>query len=181
MAKVAISKAQLRRLQTVWGLLWERTAQGGETRDEERATRLAWIGVKIGRQIGSCNELARAEAMAIIQAIQNCLPADLVKSKRGPDREQSRVIGTAGLKRFPKAGAMQLVDADTLARIDTLMVDLGWSRDSLDIFLRSGKSPVRSGRIATLAEGRKVVYALRAILRRRENSAEKNVLTSDAR
>jgi hypothetical protein len=61
---------------------------------------------------------------------------------------------------------IRLVDAATLALLDRLLGRLGWTRERLDAFLRSRKSPVRSGAIRTLAEANRVIWALKRMLRR---------------
>jgi hypothetical protein len=50
--------------------------------------------------------------------------------------------------------------------LDRLLGRLGWTRERLDAFLRSRKSPVRSGAIRTLAEANRVIWALKRMLRR---------------
>ncbi len=66
-----------------------------------------------------------------------------------------------------------MVDAPTLELLDRLLGQLGWTRERLDGFLRSSKSPVRSGRIRTLAEANSVIWVLKSLLRRAEGSAQK--------
>src|SRR5713101_7626137 len=89
-----ISHRQLRRIQTLWGLVWKRSGDAGAS-GESRKMRLAWIGLKIGRPIDSCKELTRAEAKTAIDAMQKLLPPDLVR-RPSPDRETAKAYGTAG-------------------------------------------------------------------------------------
>jgi len=43
-----------------------------------------------------------------------------------------------------------MADAGTLQLLANLLTALGWTRERLDAFRRSSKSPVRSGKIRTL-------------------------------
>jgi len=165
----AISKGQLRRIQTLWGILYRRTGNGGP--EQSKAARLAWIGLKIGRRISSCKDLSKAEAAEAIRAIQKCLPGELVRG--GPDRDQAKALGNAGRK-GAESKQIALPDANTMQLLQTLLTALGWARARLDLFLHSPKSPVR-GAIRTLADANKVIWALKGILRRRERHGDQEL------
>ncbi len=64
------------------------------------------------------------------------------------------------------ADAIELVDAPTLELLHRLLGQLGWTRERLDAFLHSSKSPVRSGVIRTMAEANRVIWSLKRMLRR---------------
>jgi hypothetical protein len=167
-----ISKGQLRRIQTLWGILYKHSGEAGSGArgdEDSRKLRLAWIGLKIGRQIQSCNDLTQAEAKTAIDAIQKLLPPDLVRPPRRGDRGQARAQGTAGRKGMASK-EVKLPDAGTMQLLQNLMFALGWDRAGLDRFLHSPKSPVR-GSIRTLADANKIIWVLKGMLRRRKQNA----------
>jgi hypothetical protein len=178
----SINGKQMKRLQTLWGLFCRHrmaTALAENSKDcssrmswvdaKDREARLGWVAGTIGRQIGSCSELTAAEAKTAIDAIQKHLPAELL-TKRRPSRETARAYGTAGRKGLGDK-EVRMADAGTLQLLAKLMTALGWTRERLDAFLRSRKSPVKSGTIRTLAEANRVIWILKGMLRR-EKSAQ---------
>lgn len=154
-----ISPSQMKRLQTLWGLL----CRQAQLDASDRAARLEWVGKKIGRAIESFRELTASEANTAIDAIQKHLPAEVVTRKR-PGRKLAHAYGTAG-RRGETSNEIALVDQATLALLDRLLGELGWTREQLDGFLRSKRSPVKSGAIRTLAEANRVIWALKSIHR----------------
>lgn len=160
-----ITGKQMRRLQTLWGLFCRQANLDAK----DRAARLQCVAGAIGRQIGSFRELTADEANIAIDAVQQHLSPELLKRKR-PSRRLANAYGTAG-RRGREQNEVRLADAATLELLDRLRSRLGWSRDRLDLFLKSSKSPVSSGAIRTLAEANRVTWALKGILRRQESSA----------
>jgi len=160
-----ISGKQMKRLQTLWGLFCRQSKR--DARDRE--ARLEWVADVLGRKISSFQELSADEAKTAIEAIQQLLPPELLIRKR-PSRRVAQAYGTAG-RRGHDDTEVRLVDAPTLELLDRLLRQLGWTRERLDAFLRSSKSPVRSGAIRTLAEANKVIFAFKGMLRRRKTSA----------
>jgi hypothetical protein len=169
MPESQISKNQLRRLQTLWGILYKHTGEAGAEGDS-RKLRLAWIGLKIGRPVGSCKDLTVAEAKTAIDAMQKLLPPDLVR-KPAADRGQAQAYGRAGRK-GAQSKEVRLPDAGTFQLLSNLLFALGWNRARLDTFLHSPKSPVR-GTIRTLADANKIIWVLKGMLRRRDAVAGK--------
>lgn len=167
MTTATINGKQMKRLQTLWGLFCRQSNLDAKDRD----ARLGWVGGAIGRQLSSFRDLTAVEAKTAIDAIQKHLPAELL-TKRRPSREMARAYGRAGRK-GQRGGELRMVDAPTLELLDRLLGQLGWTRERLDGFLRSSKSPVRSGRIRTLAEANSVIWVLKSLLRRAEGSAQK--------
>ncbi len=175
-----ISGKQMKRLQTLWGIFVK--SGFASTNPEPRAARLLWVGETIGRQIGSFKDLSAAEAKTAIDAIQKHLPAELLtrsSSRRAlparPGRETAQAYGTSGRSRLAGAnagGAVRMADAGTLQLLANLCTALGWTRERLDAFLRSSKSPVRSGRVRTLAEANRVIWILKGMRRRAEKAKE---------
>lgn len=160
-----ITAKQMKRLQTLWGLFCRQSKR--EAKD--RAARLDWAADVICRKISSFQELSADEAKTAIDAIQKYLPSEMLRVKR-PSRRTAQAYGTAG-RRGHEDNEVRLVDAPTLELLNRLLGELGWTRERLDLFLRSSKSPVRSGAIRTLAEANKVIFAFKGMLRRRKASA----------
>jgi hypothetical protein len=160
-----ITRSQRKRLQTLWGLLCRQASLDMK----DRTARLGWVSDSIGRQISSFNELRADEAKTAIDAIQKHLPAEMLYRKR-PSRQVAQAYGTAG-RRGREDAEVRLVDAPTAALIDRLLRQLGWTRESLDSFLRSKHSPVRSGAIRTLAEANRLIWVLKSLLRRKPSSS----------
>ena len=176
-----LTDGQLRRIQTLWGLIWGRfgSIPSSETKAKaSRDARLAYISSKIGRQIGSAKELTQGEAKLAIDAMQGALPAELVhppsSGRRRTSAGTARAYGTAGRKGY-RDKEIRLPDAETFRLLDHLLGELGWDRARLDAFLRSPKSPVRGGspgegggrKIRTLADANRIIWVLKGMLRRR--------------
>ena len=155
-----ISPAQLRRLQTLWGLF----CRQAQLDAGDRAARLEWVGKQIGRAIESFRDLTASEANSAIDTIQNLLPSEMVVKTR-PRRRLAHAYGTAG-RRGQTTNEIALVDHATLELLNGLLAQVGWTKDHLDSFLRSKRSPVRSGAIRTLAEANRVIWVLKAMVRR---------------
>jgi hypothetical protein len=154
-----ISPQQLKRLQTLWGLFCSHAHLDAK----DRQGRLHWASEVISRRVDSFGDLSAVEAARVIDAIQKRLPAELVSRTR-PSRGLAQAYGTAG-RRGRTEKEIRLADAETLRLLDVLLDTLGWTRERFDAFLRSPKSPVRSGAIRTLAEANRVIWALKNILR----------------
>lgn len=160
MTPSTITGKQMKRLQTLWGLFCRQANLDAK----DRAARLEWGADAIGRQVSSFGELTVNEANIAIDAIQKHLPPQLLKRKR-PSRRTAQGYGTAG-RRGREEKEVRLVDAATLELLDRLRAQLGWTRERLDGFLHSKRSPVRSATIRTLAEANRVIWSLKALLRR---------------
>ncbi len=180
MSVAPISGKQMKRLQTLWGLFCRHrmeTALAANSKDcssrlswvdgKDREARLGWVAGTIGRQIGSFRELTAAEAATAIEAVQKLLPPELLRRKR-PSRRTAHLYGTAGRKSAHNSTEVRMADAETWRLLDGLLGKLGWTRERLDAFLRSSKSPVRSHAIRTLAEANRVIWVLKSLSRRAE-------------
>lgn len=165
----AITGKQMKRLQTLWGMF----ARVQKLDAKDREARLGWVAGTLGRQIASFKELSADEAKAAIDAIQKHLPAEMVE-KRRPSRDTARAYGMAGRKTENRKSKLEIrmADAGTLQLLANLCTKLGWTRERLDAFLLSSKSPVRSGKIRTLAEANRVIWVLKSLLRRAGPSTE---------
>jgi hypothetical protein len=165
MTASSITGKQMKRLQTLWGLFCRESKLDGK----DREARLGWVAGTIGRQIGSFRELTAAEAATAIEAVQKHLPPELLRRKR-PSRATAQAYGRAGRKGQGDT-EVRLADAETWHLLEVLLGKLGWTRERLDAFLRSSKSPVRSGMIRTLAEANRVIWVLKSLLRRAQEAA----------
>jgi hypothetical protein len=165
-----ISPAQLKKLQTLWGLLWKwygsappKAAYDGMPSGEAR---LAWVAAAIGRSILSTSDLTRGEAETAIGELVKLLPAHLNKKKRRLGRRQAQELGTAGRAKNV-SGSEQLAGPEEWRHIETLMEQLGWTRERLDGWLRSMHSPLRPrSQIRTLGDANRVRWGLKRILKR---------------
>ncbi len=165
-----LSKGQLQALHSLFHLYAPRflnAANGAGIK--ARNARLAWASGIVGRELSSFSELQPDEAGQLIEAMKLALgqeinPAKRPRSRR-PGRDLAHAYGTAG-RRSESSNEIRLVDAPTLELLDRLRQQLGWTSERLDAFLHSKHSPVRSGRIATLAEANRVAWAMRRMLRR---------------
>jgi hypothetical protein len=168
MTEPAITRRQLKRLQTLWGLLCRHVGMPNDNRN----ARLAWVGQKIGRKIPSFLDLTRKEAERAVDELQKHLPAELLTRNltKRPDRRFAHALGTAGRKGY-KSKVDALPDARAWERLNSALTALGWTRERLDAFLESHSSPTRGAQIRTLAQLNAVHWALKRILKRRASSS----------
>ncbi len=155
-----ITGKQLKRLLTLWGQFCRLSNLDAK----DRVVRLDWTSGAIGRQISSFKELSADESNIAMNVLVKHLPPELYKGKR-PSRRLAQAYGTAG-RHGCEEKEVRLVDAETMRLMYGLLAQLGWTHARLDVFLRSRKSPVRSGAIRTLAEANRVIWALKRMLRR---------------
>lgn len=153
-----ITRKQLKRLQTLWGLLARH--EGFDPKD--RGLRLAWVAHALARDVdavrplGSFRELSEAEARTAIDKIQECLPAELVTHKKKRKGKPA-----------PPASSAQL------ARIAELQTALGMTAERFDAWLRSSHSPLRTRHlIRTTFDAGAVIRALENMLRRKVASGQ---------
>lgn len=159
-----ITGRQMKRLQTLWGLF----ARQAHLDAKDREARIGWVAGAVGRQIVSFKELSSKEAETAIDAMQKHLPAELLKRGARPSRRTAHAYGTAGRKSAHKSTEVRMADAATLQLLSNLVFALGWTRERFDAFLRSPKSPVKSGAVRTLGEANKIIWVLKSLLRRAE-------------
>jgi hypothetical protein len=135
-----------------------------------RDQRLALASKIVGRELHSLSDLRLAEASTLIDALKRALGQTVnpPRARRRPDRDKARAYGTAG-RREDTSKEIQLVDSDTLALLDNLAAQLGWSPERLSAFLHSPASPVSSGEVRTLPEANRAIWALKNMIRRRDS------------
>jgi hypothetical protein len=136
----------------------------------KRENRLALASQIVGRQIDSFTELHKAEAGKLIDVMKRALGQKVRAARNIPDRDQAQAYGTAG-RRGHATKEIRLVDDQTMELLDSLIAQLGWTRERFDAFLRSGSSPVHGGSIRTLQQANKVIWALRNMVRRQVKRA----------
>ena len=167
-----ISKAQLRRLQTLWGMHARH-----ELISNARKERLEWANAELRTRensrlslISSFKELTGSEASTLISALQLQLGIKESRLARSPrrrlDRDQARAAGTEGRRGSRKS--VTVATAEDLALIDEQLQLMGWDRARLDAFLRSPSSPLRgrsNPQLRTVADVNKVLWPLKRIAR----------------
>lgn len=154
---VPINKAQMRRLQTLYG---QYAAHGHDGND--RASRLEWAMNYVGRTIVSFKDLTAEEARGLIDTLQAQLGVKAPPRKR-LDRDAARRAGTEG-RRDNTSNEVTLATAQDLARIQYALDLLGWSQEQLAVWLASSRSPLgrrSSPTIRTLKDANRVWWALK--------------------
>ncbi len=136
-----------------------------------RSERLGWASHELGRAVTSFGTLSAEEACELIDRLKRELGQESEGPSRRAGRQASQGYGTAG-RRGRIEQEIRLVDADTLRLLCRLREALGWSEEQLAFFLRSRRSPVKSGAIRTLGEANRVIWALKGMLRHRNKSDE---------
>jgi hypothetical protein len=168
-----LSKRQLQALHSLFHMYAPRlldATDGGAGSDSARSARLAWASGIVEREISSFSDLRPDEAAQLIETMKKALGQEINPPKRSrqrrPGRDLAHAYGTSG-RRSESSNQIQMVDEPTLALLDRLCEQLGWTRKRLDAFLHSKHSPVRSGAIRTLAEANRVIWVLKSLLRRK--------------
>ena len=171
MAETFISGAQLKRLQTLWGLYWKKITEGqprlGGDSSASREARIGWLTGMAGRAIASAKDLSGEEARHAIDALQKSPLLEGLVQKRRADRRTAKAYGTAGRRGTPKSKEIVLPSAEAWAKLDAVLRSLGWDQARLAAFLRARTSPLRGrAKIYTLADLNRVLWALEGIERR---------------
>jgi hypothetical protein len=166
--KPTITHRQMKRLQTVYGQFARRstdiTATAAQTPAEAKAARIAWASERTGRTIRSFSDLTFAEAQLLIDWLQGVMGVKAPATKRPRlDRRAAQAAGTAGRHDDRNTETTMASAADT-ARIQYVMGLIGWSEETLQRWLVSGRSPLRGrSAIRTLKDANKVYWALKGI------------------
>jgi hypothetical protein len=164
----SITPAQLKKLQTLWGVHWRLNVQfAARPEDDPRAMRMAWLAANVGRAISSSKDLTMLEAERTILALVKLVPAQFNIEKKRIGRQRAQELGTAGRRGKKSASSVEVfAGPEELKHIYNLMQRIGWDRARLDEFLRGPRGPLL-GRthIRTLADANRVRWALKGILR----------------
>ncbi|HWR35980.1 MAG TPA: hypothetical protein VN622_08950 [Clostridia bacterium] len=163
---LAITPAQLRRLQTLYAQYDRRTI--GDVGDE-RSRRLEWASSALRRAVSSFSDLATDEAAKLIDLLQSSLGVKPTRRRRRiRTRDRAQAAGTEG-RRGNTTNTLTLASAEDLARIQDAVTRLGWDQSRLEAFLRSKASPLgrqSSQQIRTTRDANKVWWALKKLLKR---------------
>jgi ribosome-binding protein aMBF1 (putative translation factor) len=172
----AITPAQLKRVQTLWGKYASRTVLAGDSRTE----RLSWASVELGRTITSFSKVSRAEARLLIKALHGALGIPEEKQSRSRSRMRDRRDAEAAAfdgRRDSDSKQTTLVQQADIDRIRESVTRLGWSQERFDAWLRSTSSPlarkINGARVApsnpeirTVADANRVWWGLKPMLKR---------------
>jgi hypothetical protein len=171
-----LTPRQLGRLQTLYAQL----ARHEIGVQPDRESRLAWVSARLHRQISSFKDLSSADAGWLIDQIQGMLGIQ-GSGVRGQgsgnarprlDREQARRAGKDGRWDGAEfAASPQMASAADLAAIEGYLARLGWSREQLDGWLRSARSPLKhksDPKIVTVSDANRVRWALKGMAKQRE-------------
>jgi hypothetical protein len=170
-----ITGAQMKRLQTVYGLYARATMDAATfplpTAQQAKAARLAWASERTGRSVQSFSELSFSEAQLLIDWLQGVLGVKApAKKKQRLSRSAAQQAGTAGRHDAAQTNETTMASSADLARIAHVLTLLGWEQAQLEAFLRSSRTPLR-GRsnpaIRTLSDANKVYWALKRIAERK--------------
>ncbi len=159
-----INKAQMKRLQTLYGQLARHVDLGAD-----RAARIAWAQELVQRPIDSFSDLSFDEAKSLIDTLQAQLGEnEPPRPRRRPGRDAARRMGIDGRKGTSEfATQLQLVSAADLQVITQFYTRLGWDRVRFDAYLHSDHSPLEhrsSPEIRTARDANRVRWALKAML-----------------
>jgi hypothetical protein len=161
-----ISQAQLRALQTLFGLYAQKSLDVGAN---GRSERLAWASQTLGRTVASFSDLDGDEAARLVSFLKQALGQETKSDERKRrSREAAFAAGTHGRKNRPIRIQMMATAADIQA-VDEMRQRLGMSQEAFEAWLTSRSSPIR-GRSApvlrTVADCNRVRWALKAMLKR---------------
>jgi hypothetical protein len=152
---------QLRRLQG----LWRQWARGlCLPAEEERALRHAYVRAISEGRARETRELSEADAARVIRSLERLIRA------REPERNRAR--GTAGRRGFPERARMR-PDASAWRALKASAAALGMDQARLDAFIRRryARFGLRgAGDLATMAKLNRVLWGLKAMLRRRQRA-----------
>jgi hypothetical protein len=165
MNEALISRAQLRALQSLWATYARHSVDA--TDGDPRAARLAWASAQIGRELASFSKLRTEEAIGLIDALKAALGQRSTTWSRPRSREAARAAGTHGRKGFVVEVPM-LAGPEDIARVHELRERVGMSLEGFEGWLRSRSSPLGrfGGALRTVADCNKLLWALKALLRR---------------
>jgi hypothetical protein len=155
--------AQLQALQTLFGLYARHCLV-----ESNRSKRLEWASQAIGRPLASFNDLRRDEAARLIDSLKEALGQPSKAWRRPRDPESARAAGRHGRKGVLVEVPM-LAAPEDIERVHALRESCGMSLEGFEEWLRSRSSPLgRFGdaTLRTVADCNKVLWALKALLRR---------------
>jgi hypothetical protein len=159
-----INPKQLALLQTLYSQL-QRKEIG---LDGSRESRLAWAQQLLRKPVESFSKLSKGDMAHLIGCAQASLgiqPAAAAPSagRQGIDDRRYGLDGRRDGQEY--SSQPQLVSGEQIDRLRGLYERLGWDKARFEAFLASSSSPLRGrGAIRTVADARKVHYALKGML-----------------
>jgi hypothetical protein len=155
-----ITKPQLGRLQTLYAQLARHEIGVGT----DRESRIRWATERLGKPVTSFKDLSGDDAGFLIDSIQTQLGVKVPPRKR-LNRDQARRAGLDGRADDSEfADAPQLATSADLARIQSMISQLGWDEAAFNKFKDSSRWPLRGNKtIRTTADANKVWWALKRI------------------
>jgi hypothetical protein len=155
----AITNAQMKRLQTLYGQL---ARNGGEP--QTRESRIAWASSYVGRIIASFSDLTQTEASRMIDDMQRSTGKRAPSKRKRLSKRDAEKFGTEG-RHDQLHNEATLVDAAALQRIQEMLDRIGWNQAQFNGWLRSPRSPIKRAdpQVRTLGEANRVWWGLKHI------------------
>jgi hypothetical protein len=166
MSTDSVSRAQLKALQSLWGIYARHSLAVSD--GDPRAARLAWASALVGREVKSFRELTGDEAARLIELLKQTLGQPVKPYWRRPrDRESARAAGRHGRKGLVVEVPM-IASAEDIERVRDLASRVGMTPEDFEAWLRSHRSPLGrfGGALRTVADCNRVLWALKSMLRR---------------
>lgn len=158
-----ITPAQLRRLQ----MLWRRCTRGSHLSEErDRELRHAYIEIVTRGRARATNELTAADAARVIRRLERA-------TRRPRQAAYAYVAGTAGRRGYDEHREVKASPA-AFRLLDRHAAALGMTARQLDRFIArhyASRGLRRRADIHTLADLNRVLWGLKALLRRRPRAA----------
>jgi len=158
MPATAITSSQLRRLLSLWRE-WTRPLRLG--REQDRALRHYYVELFSGGRARATKDLSREEAQRVIAA--------LARQVRAAESRVHWAAGTAGRQGFPEWRRLP-PSASAWRSLWGTARALGMSREQLNAFIRARYAKFGlsgTGDLRTMANLNRVLWGLKAMLRRR--------------
>jgi hypothetical protein len=166
LADKGISQAQLRALQTLFGLYARKSL---DVSAKVRGERLAWASQTLGRAVASFSDLDGDEAARLVGILKQALGQETESDERKRrSREAAFAAGTHGRRNRPIKIEMMATAGDIEA-VNEMRQRLGMSQEDFERWLTSRSSPIRGRTVPTLrtiADCNRVRWALKAMLKR---------------
>ncbi len=161
LAPGSLTRAQLRRLQTLWHR-WMRPLKLDRERDQQ--LRHAYVEILTRGRARTTTELSRMDAAYVIRRLER-----VAGRRRYRSRTLAYVAGTAGREGYEAHPEILAMPAD-FRLLDYHAAQLGMSRVQLDHFIAAHYGRLglhRRSDIRRLADLNRVLWGLKALLRRR--------------
>ena len=161
LAPGSLTRAQLKRLQTLWHR-WMAPLKLDHEQDQQ--LRHAYIEILTRRRTRTTNEWSRMDAAYVIRRLER-----VAGRRRYPSRALAYVAGTAGREGYDAHPEILATPAD-FRLLDFHAAQLGMTRVQFDHFIAAHYGRLglhRRSDIRALADLNRVLWGLKALLRRR--------------